>query len=153
MKMATPPQMRDLARQLLAYEAVAGRTSEPAASATFHVYEKLRQSLIALSGVASFYSLASRALILARSEAPTLHAAWITTDGSIHGLAEFEPGDDMDRVQGGDVPAGEEGTILIARLLSLLHLFIGEALTFSLLRAAWPGTDIDGLNSGNGRTS
>lgn len=151
--MTTPPEMRDLARLLLAYEAFAGKTAEPVESATLRVYEKLRRSLVAFSGVASFYSLASRALILASSEVPTLHAARITADGSLHGLTEFEPRTDIERVQAGEFPAGEEGTILIARLLSLLHIFIGEALTLSLLRNAWPGAAIDDRNWGNGRKS
>ena len=143
--------MRDLARLLLAYEAFADETSEPMESATLRVYEKLRWSLIAFSGVAGFYSLASRALVLASSEAPTLNAARITADGALRGLAEFEPRADIERVQAGEFPAGEEGTILIARLLSLLHIFLGEALTLSLLHAAWPGAAFDDRNSGNGR--
>ena len=149
--MDTPPEMRDLARLLLAYEAFAGKTSEPVESATLRVYEKLRRSLIAFSGVASFYSLASRALVLASSEAPALKAVRITADGSLHGLAECEPRTDIDRVQAGEFPAGEEGTVLIARLLSLLHIFLGEALTLSLLRDAWPGAAFNDRNSGNGR--
>jgi hypothetical protein len=142
--------MRDLARLLVAYEASVGKTSEPVKFATLRVYEKLRRSLVASSGGASFYSLASRALVLASLEAPTLSAARITADGSLHGLAENEPRTDIDRVQAGGFPAGEEGTILIARLLSLLHIFIGEALTLSLLRDAWPGAAYDDRNSGNG---
>jgi hypothetical protein len=47
--------------------------------------------------------------------------------------------------------AGEGGIILIARLLGLLRIFLGEALTLSLLRNAWPGAAFDDRNSGNGR--
>ena len=39
------------------YEAVAGKTSEPAESAAFRVCEKLRQSLVPFAGVAGFRSL------------------------------------------------------------------------------------------------
>ena len=88
--MTTPPEMRDLAHRLLAYEAVAGKTSEPMESATLRVYEKLRQSLGAFAGVAGFQSLASRALTLARSEAPSLSAVQVTADGSLQGLGEIE---------------------------------------------------------------
>jgi hypothetical protein len=151
--LTTPPEMRDLARLLVAQEAFAGRTSAPVKSASVRVYEKLRRSLIAFSGVASFYSLAFRALVLASSEAPALNAARITADGILHGLAEFEPRTDIGGVQTGEFPVGEEGTILIARLLSLLHIFVGEALTLSLLRDAWPGAAFDDRNSGNGRKS
>ncbi len=60
----------------------AGETSEPMESATLRVYEKLRQSLGVLAGVAGFQSLASRALALAKSEVPSLsavrvHRGWI----------------------------------------------------------------------------
>ena len=149
--MTIPPETRDLAHQLLAYEAFAGETSEPAESATHRVYEKLRHSLIEFSGVASFYSLASRALALASSEAPSLSAARISEDGTLEGLAEFEPQIDIERVRAGEFPAGKEGTALIAGLLSLLHIFLGEALTLSLLGHAWPGGAFDDRNSGNGR--
>ena len=47
----------------------------------------------------------------------------------------------------------EGGVILISRLLGLLFIFLGEALTLSLLRDAWPGASLDDRNSGNGRKS
>jgi hypothetical protein len=144
--MTTPPETRDLAHRLLAYEAGAGKTSEPVESATVLVYEKLRQSLSAFAGAAAFESLAFRALTQAKSEAPGLWAVQVAADGSLEGLGEFEPQIDIDK----DL-AGEEGTILIARLLSLLHIFLGEALTLSLLRHAWPGAAFDERNSGNRR--
>jgi hypothetical protein len=45
----------------------------------------------------------------------------------------------------------EGGVILISRLLGLLLIFLGEALTLSLLRDEWPGAALDDRNSGNGR--
>ena len=83
--------MRDLAHRLLAYEAAAGKTSEPVESATLRVYEKLRGRLTALAGVAGFQSLAFRALTQARSEAPGLWAVEVAADGSLQGLGESEP--------------------------------------------------------------
>ena len=145
--MTTPAEMRDLAHRLLTYEANAGKTSESLQSATPRVYEKLRQSLGAFAGTAGFQSLAVRALALARSEAPSLNAARVTADGSLHGLGESEHQFDIDKVQAGEFPAGEGGTILIARLLGLLLTFLGEALTLSLLRNAWPGAAFDDRNS------
>ncbi len=53
-EMMIPPQMRDLALQLLAYESTAGNTGEPTEFAAFGVCEKLRQPLITLAGVAGF---------------------------------------------------------------------------------------------------
>ena|ERR1035437_7814230 len=149
--MTTPPEMRDLARRLLTYEDLAGKTSEPMESTTLRVYEKLRQSLGVFAGVTCFQSLASRALALARSEAPSLGAARVSADGSLQGLGEFEPQIDIDKDRAGVYPTGEGGIILIARLLGLLLIFLGEVLTLSLLRNAWPGAAFDNRNSGNGR--
>jgi hypothetical protein len=53
--------------------------------------------------------------------------------------------------QAGEDPPGEAGAILIARILGLLLTFLGEALTLSLLRNAWPDATFDDRNSGNGR--
>ncbi len=149
--MTATPEMRDLAHRLLTYEADAGKASEPMESPTLRVYEKLRQSLGEFVGVAGFQSLASRALTLAKTEAPSLSAARVAADGSLQGLGEFEPQFDIDKERAGESPAGEGGIILIARILGLLRLFLGEALTLSLLRNAWPGEVFDDRNSANGR--
>jgi len=147
------PEMRDLAQRLLTYEA--GKTSEPMESATLRVYEKLRQGLGEFAGVAGFQSLASRALALARTEAPSLSTARISADGALQGLGrrldESEYQIDIDKDRAAEYPAGEGGIILISRLLGLLLLFLGEASTLSLLRGTWPGAALDDCNSENGR--
>jgi hypothetical protein len=143
--------MRDLAHRLLAFEVVAGKTSEPVEFATLRVYEKLRQSLSAFVGVAAFESLAFRALAQAKSEAPSLWALQVAEGGSLQGLGEFEPQIDMDKDLSGEFPAGDGGIVLIARLLGLLLIFLGEAITLSLLRNAWPGAAFDYRSLGNGR--
>jgi hypothetical protein len=120
-------------------------------SAILSVYEKLRQSLSAFAGVAAFESLAFRALTQAKSEAPSLSALQVTEDGSLKGLGELEPQIDIDKDLAGESPAGEGGIILIARLLGLLLIFLGETLTLSLLRVTWPGAALDDCNSENGR--
>jgi hypothetical protein len=115
-------------------------------SSTLRVYEKLRQSLGEFVGVAGFQSLASRALTLARPEVPSLSAARVDADGSLQGMAAIEAQINMDN----DRPSDGE-IILIARLLGLLRLFLGEALTLSLLRNAWPGEIFEDRNSLHGR--
>ena len=146
--MSSAPEMRDLAQRLLRYEADAGNPSEPVGSATLRVYQKLRQSLGELTGTAGFHSLASRALTLARSEAPNLSAVHLGADGNLEGMRAIEPSikAEQDRVH-------EGGVIFISRLLGLLLIFLGEALTLSLLRDAWPGAALDNRKSGNGRES
>ena len=146
--MTTLPEMRDLAQRLLSYEASAGNTSEPVESTTLRVYQKLRQSLGELAGSAGFHALASRALTLARSEVPSLSAVQVGADGNLEGMSAIEPSIkvEQDRIH-------EGGVILISRLLGLLLIFLGEALTLSLLCDAWPGAALDDRNSGNGRKS
>ena len=151
LNMTAAPGMRDLAQRLLTYEAVESKTSEPMEFATLRVYEKLRQSLSAIAGVAAFELIAFRALTQAKSEAPGLWAAQVAADGSLQGLGEFEPQGDMDSGLSGEFPAGEGGIVLISRLLGLLLMFLGEALTLSLLRVTWPGAAFDDRNSENGR--
>jgi hypothetical protein len=146
--MSTPPETRDLAARLIAFESNAGESSEPVESAALRVYEKLRESISALAGAAAFRSFAFRALSEAQLEVPNLWAVQVAEDGSIEILGDIKSQIDND----GDL-AGKEGTILIARLLNLLHTFVGEPLTLSLLRIAWPGAAFDDRSSGDGRTS
>ena len=147
--------MRDLAQRLLEYEAFAAEASEPLGSPVLRVYEKLRQSLGEFVGVAGFQSLAFRALTQAKSEAPGLWAVQVAEDGSLQGLGEFRPQKvEFEPQRGSDKDqASEEGVILIARLLGLLLIFLGEASTLSLLRSAWPGATFDNHSSENGRES
>src|ERR1017187_11041249 len=144
--MTATPGMRDLAHRLLTYEAGSGKNSVPIESPALRVYEKRRQSLGEFVGVAGFYSLASRAMVLAKPEAPSLNAAQVSGDGALQGLSEIETQIGMN-----NDPAGEGGIILIDRLLGLLRIFLGEALTLSLLRNTWPGEPFDDRNAGNGR--
>jgi len=124
--MMLPPQTRDLAERLIAYESAAGKTSEPSKLAAFRVCETLRQPLCALAGVAGFRSLLSRALTLARAEAPSLSAVQIAPDGSLQGLDDLRPEIDTDQ-------AREAGVILLAQLIGLLLFFMGEGLTLRLV--------------------
>ena len=121
-----PPQTRDLALRLLAYQNAAGHTSSPTEFAAFGVCEKLRQPLINLAGVAGFRSLLSRALTLARAEAPSLNAVQVAADGSLQGLDKLRPQVDADQ-------AGDAGIILITHLLGLLVRVVGEAVTLQLV--------------------
>ncbi len=131
-----PLGARGLAQQLLAYEAAAEEAPVTTESTALRVHEKLRLSLCALAGVAGYRSLASRALTLAKVEAPSLRVMQVTADGSllVHSEAESD---------GAMGPADEDQVILLAELLELLHAFIGEELTLRLLRASWPNANFD----------
>jgi hypothetical protein len=145
-------ETRELAQRLLIYESEAGKSSEPEVSSALRVYEKLRQNLGAFVGIAGFQSLASRALSLARSENPGLSEARVTEDGTLQGLGEIDHQIDFDKGAGGD-PASEAGIILIAQFLGLLYIFLGKALTASLLRDTWPGAALEDCNSEKGRNA
>jgi hypothetical protein len=155
LKMTIPSEMRDWARQLLTYEAAADKCNRSTEPAAFCAYEKLRRSLVSFAGIAAFQSIASRALVLAQAEVPSLCAVRIAVDGALQGWSDVQPiSTDKDQAgsqRGGEDPPGEAGSILIARILSLLLTFLGEALTLSLLRNAWPDATFDDRNSGNGR--
>jgi hypothetical protein len=130
------PESRHLAQRLLRCEAVAAKNSEPTESAAFRVCAKLRRPLITLAGVAGFRSLLSRALTLARAEAPSLSVVQVAADGSLKGLDALEP--QIDKEQ-----ARDEGAILIAQLLGLLLTFIGQGLTLRLVQDVWPEAAFD----------
>jgi hypothetical protein len=137
----SPPVSRHLALRLLAYEAAAGKNSESTESAVFRVCEKLRQPLCSLAGVAGFRSLLSRALALARAEAPALSGVQVGADGSLQGL------DELGRQRDKDI-AKEGGALLIAQLLGLLLTFIGEGITLRLVQDVWPEAAFGDRDSG-----
>ena len=128
---------RHLAQRLLTYEAVASENFEPAESPAFRVCAKLRQPLITLAGVAGFRSLLSRALTMARAEAPSLSAVQVAADGSVKGLGELASQTEKEHARDG-------GAILIAQLIGLLLTFIGEGLTLRLVQDVWPEAVLDG---------
>jgi hypothetical protein len=128
-------QTRDLARRLLAYEAVAGKTSVATESAGLRIFEKLRRSFCPVAGVAGYRSLLSRALALARAEAPSLSAVQVTVDGYLQGLGEFGAQNDKDQRE-------EPEVLLIAELLGLFRALLGAALTLRLVQDAVPQLEV-----------
>ncbi len=119
-------------------------------SATLRVYEKLRHSLTAITGVTSFQSLACRALVMAKLEDYSLAAVQIAEDGSLLGFNDYDLQIETHKGRTKEYQSSERGSMLIARLLNLLHIFLGEALTLRLLRNAWPDATFDVRNSGTG---
>ena len=114
---------RDLAERLVAYEATLDRTLQGENSDTCHVCEKLRRSLESLLGPDAYSSLATRALALARLEAPVLDSVRVRENGSIKGLTG---------------EATKANGILIAHLIGLMERFIGHTVTLWLLDDIWP---------------
>ena len=124
--------IRALARRLLALEAARQGVAAARVHEGVRVCEKLRISLTRLAGADSFTSLLGRALVLARTEVPSLHGITVKQDCSMDGLEKLARKD------------GTEATAaLTAYLLWLLVTFIGEPLTLRLVREAWPDSSVD----------
>ena len=128
--------MRDLAQRLLVLEAAShSSTTDTHAHEAVRVFEKLRNTLVRFAGADGFTALLRRAVVLTRSDVPSLQSVKITADGRLEGFEEI----------GG--AAGnltiEAATAITAHLLGLLATFIGEPLTLRLVREAWPDASLD----------
>ena len=138
MSMASP-EIQDLARRLLAFEAAHDNSSDARADVAVQVIEELRMRLIRLAGVDGFRSLLSRALTLAKAEVPSLNMLHLHADGTLEGFDGIE--------QSQEAGAAEQaGIVLVAYLLELLVTFIGEPLTLRLVRDAWPEASMAGAD-------
>lgn len=120
------PKLIELVRELLSYEASRGQAARNGDAAGFAVTEKLRKPLMKLVGSASFLSLIERALNLAKARTPMLYVVHINLDGSLDGLSDLGS------------ESREASVMLIAELLGLLVLFVGERITLSLVHGVWP---------------
>ena len=139
MRSFAKPQMRSLAKRLMTLEAGGRNPSGTKASAEFSIPDKLRPSLATLMGSAGFHALLLRALALAGTEVPWLHAVRVNGDGTLKGLEELHAQLDPDEYLEGRV-------VLLAQLLGLLAAFIGENLTLRLVRDVWPKLSVSDLN-------
>jgi hypothetical protein len=133
------PEIQNLARRLLAFEAAHNNSSDGGVDVVARVIEELRLRLIKLAGVDGFRSLLSRAVTLAKVEVPSLNIVQIRSDGALEGFDGIEGG----REAGA---AGQAGTVLVAHLLELLVTFIGAPLTLRLVRDIWPDASMDGTD-------
>lgn len=80
--------MHDVAERLVAEETRATRSLDASGPTAFRVCEKLRGSLATVVGTMGFRSLLSRALALAKVEAPQLGPLQVSREGAL----EFPPG-------------------------------------------------------------
>jgi hypothetical protein len=135
------PASLALARRLLALEAARENSSAGVGGRlvdTVRVCEKLRSVLTAFAGTAGFRSLLTRALALAKAQEPSLAGLQVLEDGS---LAGFE------KVGAEKSKGAAGGQVLVAQLLDLLIVFIGEPLTLQLVRSAWPDAPASAIRS------
>ena len=130
------PEIQELARRLIVFEAARANSSDAGADVAVLVIGELRMRLIKLAGVDGFRSLLSRALTLAKAEAPPLSTVQVQADGSVEGFDGIEQGQEAGA-------ATQAGIVLVAHLLELLVTFIGEPLTLRLVRDKWPDASMD----------
>ena len=133
------PEIQNLARRLLAFEATHQNSSDARVDVAVRVIEELRMHLSRLTGVDGFRSLLSRALTLAKAGVPSLNMVHVRADGSLEGFVGIEQSEDAGA-------GGQAGIVLVAHLLELLVTFIGAPLTLRLVRDKWPDASMDGAD-------
>lgn len=134
--MSTAPEIQDLARRLLAFEAAHDNSSDAHVEVAVQVIEELRMHLIRLTGVDGFRSLLSRALTLAKAEVPSLSMVHVRAEGSLEGFDGIEQSQEVGAER-------QAGVVLVAHLLELLVTFIGAPLTLRLVRDKWPDASME----------
>ena len=136
--------MRNLAKELIGYEASRHNFSEAVASDDFHVTDKLRPHLANLMGKGGFRALLSRALVLAKAEVSWLGAVRVKADGTLDGVDQLHSQIDPAEFLEGKV-------VLLAQLFGLLVAFIGLNLASHIVSEIWPGISFkDGKFGGSG---
>ena len=116
--------MRALARRLLAVEAGRSTAATPARAAD-EVLQKLRVYLTRIIGPDGFRALKRRAVMLAAAEFPSLRSVDLDANGAVPDVIDLDG-------------EGEIAIAIIAHLLELLIVLIGESLTLRLIRDAFP---------------
>ena len=135
------PEIQDLARQLIAFEAENESASDLPTGIALQVVLELRARLIRLTGIEGFQSLLSRALALARMDEPILNMVRINPDGSLEGFDQIESSQEAGKAE-------QSALVLVSHLLELLMTFIGTSLTLRLLQDRWPDAQIERANRG-----
>lgn len=140
-RQAATPALRDLARRLVESEA-AGQPSAPVtADGAERAVSKLREYLARLIGIGGFRALLARALQLTKAEVPSLRGVQAEPDGALSGLPEWVLGRD---------PAEARAALVavLANVLWLLAVFIGDDLVERLVREVWPQVRLPANGSG-----
>ena len=135
-------QMLRFSECLMMYEMNMMKASEIKTPAALRACDKLRAYLTQFIGGAAFLALLSRALALADGEVSWLRTPHLKADCSSEGLDGLRRQLDPDELFGGEV-------VLVDHVLGLLVAFIGQGLTFHLVREIWPRASFDELDSGH----
>lgn len=139
-----------LVRRLLTLEAAESQDQESVIGAAERVAVKLRAHLSKRIGQEGFRTLLARALTLTTANFPHLSAVRVGEDGSLVGLrvatgASLQKTPDNVTQQ----DAVEGAVALVAHLLELLIILVGEDLTLRLLSIVSPTLSLPELVSDN----
>jgi len=126
---------RDLARRALLDTDGGQREPAALAEAADHAYARLRDRLADLIGVLGYGTLVARAVRLAQAESPGLTRVTVAAqaEDGLQGLRAFTLAS-----SGNPVAAAEGLAALLAHIIGLLVVFIGEDLAVRLVHEAWP---------------
>ncbi|HKG96295.1 MAG TPA: hypothetical protein VKA97_00675 [Pyrinomonadaceae bacterium] len=131
------PELKNLARRLLAHEAKKSPSPVKLAEALAVCCQRLHTGLDPLIGGGGFRALLDRALYLAKKEHSWLNGVGI----------EDYPGCELKTLReamNGKEPAviNETFTVILANVIWLLVTFIGEDIALGLIEEAWPDMKI-----------
>lgn len=121
------PAIQDLARRLIALEAMCDAGSKAGRSEAVRVCEKLRVPLAKFLGIDGYRSLMARALAMAKAETLSLGPVQVQLDGSLDGIGQKD---------------AEAAVVVLVHLLGLLVTFVGERMTLRLVLDGWPGASL-----------
>jgi hypothetical protein len=129
----TSDDVRDVFRRILAREAGSGADTSATAAAARRVCECFARQLLPLIGDAGVAAICARSLHLTQRNAPGLAPVPASGYGdSPSALLQLS----LEQQQPAE--ATEAAVAVLGTASELLALFIGESLTTSLLREAWP---------------
>ncbi len=126
------PAIQNLARRLIALEAMCEAGSVSGISEAVRVCEKLRVPLAKFLGIDGYRSLMARALAMAKAETPSLDPVQVQSDGSLDGIGPKD---------------AEAAVVILVHLLGLLVTFVGERMTLRLILDGWPDASLDETDS------
>ena len=139
--------VENVARRLLAHEAKHTRQELPdlqareaLVAATQRTSDTLRLRLSKTIGMTGFQVLLARTLNLAKADYTWLTPVTAEQDGTLTGLGAAAEGQPLPEASAGFAA-------ILAHLLGLLALFIGEDLTRRLVRQGWPEVDLGNEDS------
>ena len=125
----------ELAKQLLKHQNLRDKFNKIDIEPGLAAFEALQLYLCKLVGVVGFHALLSRALSQGKIRVSSLSVLRIKADGKLEGIEKIFLGERTGALE-----------VLLGHLLGLLVTFVGEGLTFQLLRDVWPDMPLEHLN-------